>query len=128
MMSEQTTWVEAAIDKADAYLHSVPYSQLGPAARLLLMSYDKDDHDHDFGDARTAPIGSARMCKVGDCTQWGVRHKGRVRWEDPTPDEQVSLVARMMEDIALAQAMQMIHGRERGLGRVREIRGYTNAG
>jgi hypothetical protein len=84
-----------------------------------------DDHEHDFGDARAAPIGSARLCTVADCVQWGVRHKYRVRWEDPTANELVSLTARMMEDIAIAQAMQIIHGPERGLARARYLRGYA---
>ena len=83
------------------------------------------EHEHDFGlDPRQAPIGTARMCRAPDCTHWGVRHRGRVRWEDPTADESIRLTAHMMRDIAIAQAMQIIHGRERGLARAREMLGY----
>lgn len=82
------------------------------------------EHEHDWGDARTAPIGTARPCRVGDCTKWGVRHRRKVRWEEPTVEELIGLTAHMMEAVAIAQAMQIIHGSERGLARAREALGY----
>lgn len=83
------------------------------------------EHEHDFGlDARAAPIGAARMCHVAGCTQWGVRHRRRVRWEDPTVDELIGLIDHMIYATAIGQAMQIIHGRERGLQRAREVLGY----
>lgn len=82
------------------------------------------EHEHDFGDARSAPIGAARICRVAECTEWGVRHRGKVRWEPPTVDETIALVEHMMWATAVGQAFTIIHGRERGLRRAREVLGY----
>lgn len=82
------------------------------------------EHEHDFGDARQAPIGSVRPCRVGDCTEWAVRRPRLVRWDALTPSERLDLMAIQMEDIAIAQAMQIIHGQERGLRRARQVLGY----
>ena len=90
------------------------------------------EHIHEFGDPRTVPIGSARMCRgrVGepgfqrDCLKWGVRHRGRVAWEDPTVDELIGLIAHMIEATAIGEAMVLIHGREHGIQRARQALGY----
>lgn len=82
------------------------------------------EHEHDFGDARKVPIGTARPCRVGSCAEWGVRHRGRVIWEKPTVEELIGLTAHMMEAIAIAEAMVIIHGQDRGMRRAREVLGY----
>lgn len=46
------------------------------------------------------------------------------RWRPLTPDELLTVTAHMMEACAIANAMTIIHGRERGVRRAREVLGY----
>jgi hypothetical protein len=66
------------------------------------------------------------VCREDECTELrvGERRNGARVWRPPTGDETLSITARMMEDIAVAQAMQIIHGRKRGLERARYLLGY----
>lgn len=77
-------------------------------------------HEHEFDGKPTE--GLVRMCVDRNCTALRVG-TGR-KWRELTGTELVSVTARMMEDIAVAQAMTIIHGRERGMKRAREVLGY----
>jgi len=82
------------------------------------------EHEHEWGEPADFPIGTAMMCTAQtDCTEWAVRDTGQ-RWRAPTPTELTSLVMHMMEAIVIAQTMQIIHGRERGMVRARQALGY----
>jgi hypothetical protein len=79
------------------------------------------NHEHVFAVPRYRVV---TMCSVEGCTEMRVgTRRGRLR--SLTPDEVVSVIARMMEDIAVAEAMTVIHGRERGIARAREVLGYA---
>lgn len=78
------------------------------------------DHEHDFGQPRYRWIA---MCAYHDCTELRVgTRNGRHR--TLTSDELIAVTAKMMQDVAVAQAMRIIHGPERGLARAREVLGY----
>lgn len=80
------------------------------------------EHEHDFGDP--AP-GSVVYCVVNGCVEMRVRPRDKRRKLRPLkPSEQIQVMAIQMEDIAIAQAMTIIHGRERGIRRAREALGY----
>lgn len=80
------------------------------------------EHEHEFGDARSVPPRTAKMCAVEGCTQWGVAW--RQKWRQPTAEETISLLAHMIEATAIGRAMILIHGRDYGIRRAREVLGY----
>jgi hypothetical protein len=83
-----------------------------------------DHHIHDFG--RPTGAGHVQMC-LGDpaCVEWRVAdHLWPHPWRPLTGTEKVAVTARMMEDIAIAQAMTIIHGPTGGMRRAREALGY----
>jgi hypothetical protein len=61
------------------------------------------------------------MCRVADCTEWAVS-TGK-RWRDPTADERVAIVERMMYEVSVAQAMVIVHGQAEGMRRARMMLG-----
>jgi hypothetical protein len=76
-------------------------------------------HDHDFG-----PVArrlTAQMCRAPDCTEWAVS-TGK-RWRDPTTDERVTIVERMMYEVSVAEAMVIVHGQAEGMRRARMMLG-----
>lgn len=80
-----------------------------------------ETHEHEFeGSPEKGRVG---MCIDRNCT--AVRVGTGRKWREPTGSEQLSITARMMEDIAIADAMIIIHGKERGMKRAREVLGYT---
>lgn len=77
-------------------------------------------HEHEFdGPPKRGHVG---MCVDRNCT--AIRVGTGKRWREPTATELVTITARMMEDMAVAQAMTIIHGHERGMKRAREVLGY----
>jgi hypothetical protein len=78
------------------------------------------DHRHRFG--RWWPEGRVAMCGIGDCTAIRVVRGGQMC--ELSYDETIAVMAHQLEAIAIAQAMMMIHGRERGMRRAREALGY----
>jgi hypothetical protein len=80
------------------------------------------EHEHRFPAAK---FKVAVMCRVSDCTEWRIGTK-RGGLRELTPDELITLAARMMEEIAITEAMQIIHGKERGLQRAREVLGHAS--
>ena len=81
------------------------------------------DHDHDFGNP--AP-GTVVICQFQDCPEMRVRPRDRRRkLRKLTYSETIDVLAIQMEDIAIAQAMTIIHGPERGIQRAREALGYA---
>ena len=85
------------------------------------------DHDHDWGDAAAAPIGTVRQCHADGCTEWAVRHPRRVRWEPPTSTEHFAIVCRMIEDLVIHDTMVLIHGPDVGPIKARLVLGYATA-
>lgn len=83
------------------------------------MTDRPDDHEHRYPEG-SSPEGTVVFCL--DCAAWQVSTGAGLR--EPTAQERVTVVARMMEDVAYAQALQIIHGREEGLARLRRLRGY----
>lgn len=79
-------------------------------------------HEHQFGEPKFRVV---QMCAVEGCVEMRIGTK-RGRFRDLTTDERIAVTARQIEDIALVQAMQIIHGPDYGLQRVREIRGYRS--
>lgn len=80
-------------------------------------------HQHAYGPP--AERGSVRHCIAGDgCVHLNVVDRRTGQWRDLTVDEQINVTAQMMEDICIAQAMQIVHGPERGLARARQLLGY----
>jgi hypothetical protein len=79
------------------------------------------NHEHEFGAARFREVA---MCRADDdCTELRIgTRRGGLR--TLTADEYVSVLCRMMQDVAVAQAMTIIHGPERGMARAREVLGY----
>lgn len=76
---------------------------------------------HDFGE----PVdGHVRMCSHLKCIQMAVAEGGS--WREPTGTELLDITATMLEDIGMAEAMMLIHGRERGLARYRDSAGYAS--
>jgi photosystem II stability/assembly factor-like uncharacterized protein len=49
------------------------------------------------------------------------------RWRPLTGEELLAVTAHMMEAIAIGEAMQIVHGRDRGVARAREVLGYGPA-
>lgn len=78
-------------------------------------------HEHVFGPAKFQHL---VWCQVAGCPEVMVGTK-RGRLRPLTVDERISLIARMMEDIAVEQAMALIHGPERGHQRALEVLGYA---
>lgn len=79
------------------------------------------NHEHVFGRAAFRHLA---WCQVAGCTEVMVGTK-RGRLRPLTVDERISLIARMVEDIAVEQAMTLIHGPERGHQRALEVLGYA---
>jgi hypothetical protein len=59
---------------------------------------------------------------VEGCTQWAVAW--RKKWRPPRAAESVSLLARVIEDLAIYDAMRIMHGPEKGARWARRVRGY----
>lgn len=77
-------------------------------------------HTHSFPSTKPRNI---VFCQESTCTEVRVGlKKGKLR--ELTPQEKLSLLAIQMEDLAIAQAMQIIHGKERGLQIARNRLGY----
>lgn len=76
-------------------------------------------HEHNFGESKFKVV---KMCSVDDCTELRIGTK-RGGWRELTPTEMLDAVAVMMEQICIAQAMQIVHGKERGMKRAREVLG-----
>ncbi len=85
-------------------------------------------HEHEWD--RDPEPGLIGWCRVKGCQEMRVgtpRNRGprggpkRSVWRELTASEMVSLVGLMMEDLAYVQALQMIHGKERGLARYRYL-------
>lgn len=57
-----------------------------------------------------------------DCTTFAVS-TGK-RWRDPSAAERVAVFGRMWEDVIYVDAFTMIHGRQRAIDKVRQMRGY----
>lgn len=79
---------------------------------------DPGAHEHQF--AGDQPERHLVACEVPGCTNWRIVDHGALR--ELNAKERVSLTCLMMEDLILAQAMVLIHGRERGLERIRASR------
>jgi len=97
-------------------------------------------HHHYFGEHRE---GRVAMCRVRaedsasivaeDCTEMRVavggsrmsRYGLARSWRPLTSSEQIDVLAIMMEDVAIMQAMQIIHGRVEGEQRARQALGYS---
>lgn len=77
------------------------------------------DHEHKFGKPEFKTM---VMCSVEECTELRIGTK-RGRWRELTIEETITAMAIMFEDIAVGRALQMIHGKERGLQRLQEVRG-----
>lgn len=77
---------------------------------------------HDLGEPRP---GVVQMCRADDCTALRIGTR-RGRWRELTFDEQSAVTAHMMQAIAIADAMVIIHGPERGMRRAREVLGYPD--
>jgi hypothetical protein len=76
-------------------------------------------HLHDFG---TADVGVVRMCAVDGCA---VLHAHTAEgWVPLTATQQSEATMIMWEDLIMVKAMQLIHGKERGLAHYREMAGY----
>jgi len=80
-------------------------------------------HVHDFGDAAMVAPRTVGFCTVEFCSE--CRVAWRRKWREPTASEQLSIVARMWEDVIYVDALSMIHGRQRAVERVRRMRGYS---
>jgi hypothetical protein len=80
-----------------------------------------ETHVHDFGQSKFKVV---KMCQIGDCTELRIGTK-RGGFRELTGEELLTAAARMMEDICIAQAMQIVHGKERGMQRAREVLGYA---
>lgn len=80
-------------------------------------------HQHAYGPP--AERGIVRQCIAGDgCAHLNVVDHGTGQWRDLTGTELLNVTAHMMEDIAITQAMQIVHGPERGLARARQLLGH----
>lgn len=66
--------------------------------------------------------GAVEVCRVRDCPEWRVWNG--MFWRKLSGTELIDLTAILMEDIAIGQAMTIIHGEERGIKRAREVLGY----
>lgn len=76
------------------------------------------DHEHVFGPVK--PKGTIGFCRVEGCAE--MRVANWAIWRKLTVDEQISVTAYMMEELAMVDAMRMIHGPERGLARYKYLR------
>lgn len=78
------------------------------------------DHEHAFG--TSYGFGDVVMCGRPRCTELRiVTKRGGLR--TLTGQEQIAVLTVMIQDLALVQALTWIHGKERAIQRVREVRG-----
>jgi hypothetical protein len=79
------------------------------------------DHEHDFGGYQ----GPRKLawCRHPDCMEVRVGDRRGV-WRKLNADETISLTAHMIEAIAIADAMVIVHGQDHGMRRAREVLGY----
>ena len=80
------------------------------------------DHDHEYDGA--PDDGIVRMCVDRRCHHVAVGTG--TAWREPTTAEQTEITLFMMNDVIIAEAMQMIHGKEAGARRARYLLGYTD--
>lgn len=78
------------------------------------------EHEHEFDGSPKRNL--VRICVDRNCRE--LRIGTGKRWRKLTADEYITVTAHMMEAISIAQAMQIIHGKERGLDRARQVLGY----
>lgn len=83
------------------------------------------EHEHEFPKAKFREV---VMCRSdpANCSEIRIGTK-RGNLRNLTGNELLSVVAHMMEDICVVQAMQIIHGPERGMKRAREVLGYAKS-
>lgn len=80
-------------------------------------------HEHRFK-LQGGP-GTIVWCEHERCVEMRVVTFGKYRTlRRLNADELVTVTAHMMEAIGIGRAMQVIHGRERGLARARAVLGY----
>lgn len=79
------------------------------------------DHQHRFSPQRRR-VGTIVWCLEPGCGS--MRVWGRLTHRPLNYTETINVIAHMLEATAIGQAMQIIHGRERGLRRAREVLGY----
>ena len=81
-------------------------------------------HEHRF--KLKGPPGTVLFCEADVCGEVRIVTSGKIRtMRRPTVDEQLTIIAHMMQATAIGQAMQIIHGKERGIQRAREVLGYV---
>lgn len=76
------------------------------------------EHEHEFDGPPDR--GALRMCVDRHCTEWRVGTG--TAWRELTSNEHTSLTLLQWEDLIMVEAMQVIHGKERGLARYRYLR------
>lgn len=79
-------------------------------------------HEHDF--RVDSPRGTVCFCTTASCGAMRIIDHRSGQLRELTLDELFTVTAHMMEATAIGQAMQLIHGREHGLERAREVLGY----
>lgn len=83
------------------------------------------EHEHEFIYPRSAPPGSVLWCTVANCIEMGViDHRSRAL-RPLTSNERLAVICQMWEDLILTDALGVIHGRERAIQRIVEMRGYS---
>lgn len=80
-------------------------------------------HEHAYG--ALAERGTVGWCRAGDgCRHMRVVDHRTGQWRDLTGPELLNVTAHMLEADAIGRAMTMIHGREHGQARARQVLGY----
>jgi hypothetical protein len=87
---------------------------------LLPRPTEVVDHDHEFDGP--PDVGMVRMCIDRRCHYVAVGTGDS--WRDPTPIEQTNITLFMWNEVIIAEAMQIVHGREAGLRRARYLLGH----
>ena len=81
-----------------------------------------DSHEHEYDGIPDK--GRVALCVDRRCTHVVVGTG--IEWREPTATERTNITIRMWEDVILADAFAIIHGKERGHARLRYLRGYTD--